>query len=42
MLNLELYRRDAHIHDHEFGALCLHQHRQQIWMPGRGAGRRSA
>ena len=35
-------RRDAHIHDHGFGARCLHQHRKQIWMPGRGAGRRSA
>ena len=35
-------QRDAHIHDHGFGALCLHQHRKQIWMPGRGAGRRSA
>lgn len=22
-------RRDAHVHDHGFGALCLHQHRKQ-------------
>lgn len=21
-------RRDAHVHDHEFGARCLHQHRR--------------
>ena len=28
-------RRDARVHDHGFGARCLHQHRKAIWMSHR-------
>lgn len=32
-------RSDARVHDHEFGARCLHQHRKQIWTSSPLAGR---
>jgi len=28
-------RPGAHVHDHEFGARCLHQHRDAIWIANR-------
>ena len=33
--------RDTHVHDHGFGARCLHQHRKAIWLSIRGVGQRS-